>query len=286
MNPDTPKPTTMHSILSRLLVKPQPMTSREATALTALLNGPLAKKALHDLDADQLAQRRAKVARLAELPRIHDAAIAKSLQVCETAARHLDRTETELRTARAALQAARSAAGATQTAHDDARHALEQELLKMADPRLSQFVTLAQLICDYDLTMKLTYWAAGEEVKDQWGDKFTRPVLGNNIETIAVARAALVDAVKQASKMRLAAVDYAQVSQALVTWCESLKAPLAALELNPPCLSADLSEVGLPFKWTGQPKVLAEQSDAVTAEPTAANLREHRKDVNPTGVLL
>lgn len=275
----------MNSFLSRILNAPQPLTPREASALTALLNGPLAKRALHEIDIDQTEKRRANACSLAELPGIHAATIKESELACEAAARLAERIETDLQAARTALQSARSAATSAQMAYAGRRHALEQELIGMADPRLATFIDMLELISGTDLVFKLNYWSSAETTKDIWGNSFMRPVLASNSAEISTARAALLDVGKLARAMRLSAVDYADVSRALVAWCESLIGPLSALELNPPSLSADQSEVGVPFRWVGQPKVLARQSESVSATPTAANLHDRRKDLNRTGAV-
>lgn len=271
----------MRNIIDSLLTPAgQKLSSREAALLKALLTGPMAIKLLDEAEAAEVQRRRTLVASLVELPRIHDADISRAGEACNAAADRLEKAREVVRQAEADLVQLRAAASAAQDAKQRRAWELQTELRSTADPRLQQFIDVARLIADNDLPRVFVTGMERVKTDTQWGGTTWVDQIFTNANEMAAAREALAEVIQLAQAMQLEAVRSDEVGRAIATWCRMLVKPLAAVQLNAPCLAADLSTVGLPMRWAGRPVVLAEDE----VQPTQATLRkvnERNKDLPP-----
>ena len=247
------------SILSKLSI-------RTRNTLDALMRSPVAVQAIEQVEAEQLNQRRALVAELAEVEAANPAVKTACIVECERAAQAFEKAEQAFTKAKAALEAARMTDHGTEVAYLLKRRSIADQLTDSADPRLAEFAFICDNLLTVDLVVAPSFWI--ETKKGILVGKST--VQCSNMDLVEAAKTAVKGAIAQAMAMQFEAATYAQVSQALSNWCADLAKPLATLELNPPSLTAEHTEVGRPLKWQGRSTWVLDQLPVVTVDDLRA----------------
>lgn len=243
---------TDKTILSKLSL-------RARTTLEALLSSGAAEKAVAEVEADQLSKRKLLAAELAKVIS-QPPSNAMELQ-SRQAFERLTQAEAAVREARAQYHSLSMQAGHAHDMHAAEIRKLEQALVASADPRLAEFIFQLVHIRDAQLPGALNFW-----IDRTRRDAFVP--IGTNAELIERACEAINDAVERTRTLQLQAKSFVEVGQALAAMCADLSAPLAAVELNPPSLTAAESEPGAPLRWNGLSQWIVDEHVAVK-EPTA-----------------
>lgn len=229
------------------------LSNRTRRIIEAIARSPYADKAVADEEKATIARRSVLGA---ELQRLRSTPIDHRLVSAVHAARaDIEKAEQALQAAR---QKHRDADVILSTAQLDAerRHAsVLQELHETADDRLWQFIAKLRGIITHDLSLAI-----------ELSIETNRNVLGHiersyrtNVDALTRAEKACQRVISAADASRLEALDYVEVSQRLMAWCEELAGPLGAVKVNPPSLTAEFAEVGPNAPWSGSPNWIVEQ---------------------------
>ena len=245
------------------------LSARTRATIEALTKSPLAAQALASVELEAVTRRRQIADDLAALEKAHPALQAASEKEVGRAAVAVATADAALEVARQKFKIAQGAGNLVEIRHAQACHALTIELRTSADVRLAEFeFELGQLIGN-DLVAAMQVWI---------DTALSRPgntVIESNLAQVTAAKAACQRAAIQARGLQLEPLGYTDVSQWLMRLCAEVAPALSLLEINPPCLTAEHTEVGRPITWGGSPVWVADEIGPNTPEAhkaRAANL--------------
>ena len=245
------------------------LSARTRATIEALTNSPLAAQALASVEQESVSRRKQLAADLARLEQPYPALKAAADQDADRGA---DAATTAAATLEAACQKFRRLQNASDNLaarHAQACHALTIELRTSADVRLAEFEFELNQLIGNDLVAALQVWI------DTALSRRGNTVVKSNTGQVAAAKAACQRAAIQARGLQLEPLGYTEVSQWLMRLCAEVAPALSMLEINPPCLTAEHTEVGRPITWGGSPVWVADEIGPNTPEAhkaRAANL--------------
>ena len=241
-------------------------SARTRGTIQALLNSPLADQAIAHVEGEALTARRALLQELDVLDKAQPTAMSKVTADAVRAMRSFEKAESAFIEARDAKKLAAAIATGAELSYLGQHKRITTELMQSADSRLADFKHHAQQIVDNDLVAALRFW-----VDPYATARERRTVQRDNLAAVQSARAALRAAIDRVANWRLAAMGYAEASQALMQLCRDLAPVLAAVELNPPTVSAEHAEVGAPISWHGTSQWVVDAIAAPTKDSRQAD---------------
>jgi hypothetical protein len=224
------------------------LSARTQRSWTALLKSPLADRAIEEVERESIAKRSALRADLATLERKQPGILSHLSLASGSALQEFDKAEKALHEARAALATSRMLYGGAELQYLGQCKVIERSLRDTADPRLADFAFYAETILSYDMPLLLYFWISTE--KNWLGH--VRDLMRSNSDECLAAKEALRVAIGTVRGLQLEPLGYVDISQRLMGLCAALAPVLAKLEINPPCLSAELAQVGRAVTWAGE----------------------------------
>lgn len=232
--------------------------------MEALIHSPLGKQALQEIETQTVGRRRGLIASLAALEKSYPLERSKTEPVCVKAMRALEAAEMSRIALREEYRIASSIHNGVETSYLMSRSKLERELKQGADGRLFSFRFELGNLVSRDLPIALKFWPDLALKRATWHSQRS-----NTVEC-AAARVALQDAISKVDTMMLQALTYDEVSVQLRALCAALAHVLAAIELNPPCLTTERAEVSRPITWHGYSEWQSTEVRDFTLEERAA----------------
>lgn len=227
------------------------LSANTRRTLESLLRSPVGAKAVEEAEAELVARRQRLLAEAAELEAARGRELARLDKAAGVAQRNAEAAAHAAAAARHAKDVAVLEARGVDLAYVRQRRSILDELRSSADRRIGDFIFQLGDLEHRQLPFALTSWF--EHDKDTRSGGVLQLARRSNTADCAAAATALQAARKAAEAMQLQALRYSEVSSALRSLCTDLQGPLGALELNPPSLTASLSEVGDSLPWNGAP---------------------------------
>lgn len=185
----------------------------------AFVTSPQMEAVVADLDADQVAKRAELVKRLQEAPARHKAAIIAATAEAEQKKRDLEKARVALETAQSEHHAALNAAISLGLVYEYEVTRLQRELEKSADARIEMFATAC-----YDVFLQLRNCHPKQIINLRGG----RPAISYDNTHLVKAASALAAAGRDARDLRLQALTFQEVTDALEKLRSGLVSPLKA----------------------------------------------------------
>lgn len=229
------------------------LSNRTRRIIEAIARSPYADKAVADEEKAIMARRSALGA---ELKKLEATPIDDRLVAAVHAARAgIEQAEQALQAARQQHREVDAALSAAQTNSDRRMASILHELHETADERLWIFVGKLKGIITHDLSLAIELTIETKRNAVGYIERNYR----SNVELLQRAEQACQRVIAAANAARLQPLDYVEVSQRLMGWCEELSGPLGAVKVNPPTLTAEFAEVGPNAPWSGSPTWIVEQ---------------------------
>ena len=244
------------------------LSARTRATIEALTKSPLAAQALASVEQESVARRKQLAADLARLEKAYPALKAEPEQVVARAFDAVTAAAAALEAAGEKFKTAKNVADVVDMRHAQACHALTIELRTSADVRLAEFEFELRQLIGNDLVGALQVWI---DTARSWPGN---TVVESNTAQVAAAKAVCQTAAIQARGLQLEPLGYAEVSQWLMRLCAEVAPALSLLEINPPCLTAEHTEVGRPITWGGSPVWVADEVGPDTID--ARKARAHK----------
>lgn len=236
------------------LIRSLKLTPQGKKELDDLLELPSVRAALDDSETHLLAERKELADDLATVHSRHEKSITaagKAARAAETALQEAE--DARVRALQACNHARQQAYAAVMSAETEAAN-LRRKLQEGRDMRLDDaYIHLANL---GEAARGLLH-VQPVVTRRTFGSKETAYV--SNGHDVEVARKALADALAEVESMTTAALGRRDITKRLIDLFESLRKPLAPLELNPPRL--EHGEVLEPLRWNG----VADLKDRINA---------------------
>lgn len=230
------------------------LSSRTRATLDALLRAGVADKALAEVENEQLSERAKLAAQLKELQVERSAALPRAEAAAIKACQEFEVAEAAFMRARDRKRDAQLAVHGAERQFEARCNEINRALALSADPRLAEFAWRCQQLIENDLVKVVVY-----KIDVQRSSVERRTVQYDNVKEAAAAKAALRAVMAAAQGSMLEPLGYIEVSQRLMGWCEEVAKPLAAVELNPPSLTAADAEVGAPVQFNGTSRWVVDQ---------------------------
>ena len=245
------------------------LSARTRATIEALTKSPLAAQALASVEQESITRRKQLAADLARLEKAYPALKAAADQDAYLGGDAVTAAAATLEAACQKFRRLQNAGDVLAARHAQACHALTIELRTSADVRLAEFEFELRQLIGNDLVAALQVWI---------DTALSRPhntVVESNLAQVVAAKAACQRAAIQARGLQLEPLGYTDVSQWLMRLCAEVAPALSLLEMNPPCLTAEHTEVGRPTTWGGSPVWVADEVGPNTIDARkarAANL--------------
>lgn len=252
------------SVLNRLSA-----TTRRT--LSALLKSGVAERVIAEAEAETIQERKALIAQLASAEKQAKQSAPRLEAVAIKAFRTLEEAELALARAREEYRIAAAMVSAPEYTLQGERKRITEELHASADPRLAEFrLQLADFLSNH-LVIALQSWPNPAKRTSPF-----MPATASNIEDVTTARAVIRDALVSVDAARLQPLTSLEVSEFLNSMCMLVAPALARVELNPPSLSAEDLEPGVPLRWGGQSAWISGAVQVMDKEERARQ-RDHRQ---------
>lgn len=239
--------------------------------LTALFKSSVGAKLIEEVEKELVDERKGLVADLAAARKRRDTDAPKLQAALLKAKAEFEEAERQLPLLRQAYHLAMAVSeGPEVTFQRDAR-ALIEALHASADPRLKAFRWHLEQLQSCDLVLALQMAPNPARERDRWA-----PSMVSNLVEVTVARDAINAAIERVEAARLEALTTMETSELLNVVCAQLAPPLAAVFLNPPSLTADEMEPGLPMKFSGGSVWIVNERLELTREERKARSEERK----------
>ena len=225
-------------------------TEREESLIDAVINSPLLDRILDEAEVENLDARRALLAQIAKLDSDRPAERARLGEAVAKARRWVEAADLELNAAKNAYNLASMQDCGFECRYFSLRGPLERELGQGADPRLQTFIFHLMQLHDGHCVDALRFWV---DPTPAYG-KVANSVYFSTMEEVSAAKVKLMELTARCRALQLQALSVVEVGQALGMMCIEVAPVLAAIEANPPCLTAADHDVGEPLKWDGTSK--------------------------------
>ena len=230
-------------------------TEHEEALIDAVIKSPLIDRILDEAEVENLDARRALLAQIAKLDSDRPAERDRLAEATVKAMRRFDAANLELNAAKKAYDIASMQQHGFENRYLRSRGELEYELGQGADPRLQTFIHHLTQLHDTHCVDALQFWT---DPRPSYASKGA-PRYFSNVEAVRAAKVKLMDVTARCRALQLQALSAVEVGEALGLMCIEVAPVLAAVDANPPCLTAANHDVGAPLKWGGTSRWVVDQ---------------------------